>query len=62
MYTLLKPFIFKIDPEMAHDLAVKSLNLDLDSLRLEQLLLKHSMEIQNPEFLGLKKIELLSID
>ena len=25
MYSLLKPFIFKIDPEMAHDLAIKSL-------------------------------------
>tara|TARA_Y100000816_G_scaffold241157_1_gene187911 strand:- start:1233 stop:2279 length:1047 start_codon:yes stop_codon:yes gene_type:complete len=25
MFSLLKPFIFKIDPEMAHDLAIKSL-------------------------------------
>ena len=25
MYSLLKPFIFKVDPEMAHDLAIKSL-------------------------------------
>ena len=25
MYSLLKPFIFKIDPEMAHDFAIKSL-------------------------------------
>ena len=25
MYSLLKPFIFKIDPKMAHDLAIKSL-------------------------------------
>ena len=25
MYSLLKPFIFKIDPEAAHDLAIKSL-------------------------------------
>ena len=25
MYSLLKQFIFKIDPEMAHDLAIKSL-------------------------------------
>ena len=25
MYSILKPFIFKIDPEMAHDLAIKSL-------------------------------------
>ncbi len=25
MYSLFKPFIFKIDPEMAHDLAIKSL-------------------------------------
>ena len=25
MYSLLKPFIFKIDPEIAHDLAIKSL-------------------------------------
>ena len=25
MFSILKPFIFKIDPEMAHDLAIKSL-------------------------------------
>ena len=25
MYSLLKPFIFKIDPEMAHNLAIKTL-------------------------------------
>ena len=28
MYSLLKPFIFKIDPEMAHDLAIKSLKFN----------------------------------
>ena len=25
MFSLFKPFIFKIDPEIAHDLAIKSL-------------------------------------
>ena len=25
MYSLFKPFIFKLDPEIAHDLAIKSL-------------------------------------
>ena len=25
MYSLFKPFIFKIDPEMAHNLAIKTL-------------------------------------
>ena len=34
MYSILKPFIFKIDPEMAHDLAIKSLKYNFlpDSL------------------------------
>ncbi len=38
MYSLLKPFIFKIDPEMAHDLAIKSLKYNFlpeDIFRVE---------------------------
>ena len=29
MFSILKPFIFKIDPEMAHDLAIKSLKANI---------------------------------
>ncbi len=38
MFSLLKPFIFKIDPEMAHDLAIKSLKYNFlpeDIFRVE---------------------------
>ena len=38
MYSLLKPFIFKIDPEMAHDLAIKSLK----NSKLEKLITSES--------------------
>ena len=29
MYSILKPFIFSLDPETAHDLAINSLRLNL---------------------------------
>ena len=38
MYSLLKPFIFKIDPEIAHDFAIKSLKYNFlpeDLFRVE---------------------------
>ena len=28
MFSILKPFIFKLDPETAHDLAIKSLKFN----------------------------------
>ena len=28
MFSILRPFLFKIDPEIAHDLAIKSLKLN----------------------------------
>ena len=29
MFSILKPYIFSLDPEVAHDLAIKSLKLNL---------------------------------
>ena len=29
MFSIIRPFIFNLDPEMAHDLAIKSLKLNL---------------------------------
>ena len=46
MYSLLKPFIFKIDPEMAHDLAVKSLKYNF--------LPEEIFKVQNEEILETK--------
>ena len=43
MYSLLKPFIFKIDPEMAHDLAIKSLKYNF--------LPEEIFKVQNEEIL-----------
>ena len=46
MYSLLKPFIFKIDPEMAHDLAIKSLKYNF--------LPEDIFKVQNEEILETK--------
>ena len=46
MYSLFKPFIFKIDPEMAHDLAVKSLKYNF--------LPEDIFKVQNEEILETK--------
>ena len=43
MYSLLKPLIFKIDPEMAHDLAIKSLKYNF--------LPEELFKVQNEEIL-----------
>ena len=43
MYSLLKPFIFKIDPEMAHDFAIKSLKYNF--------LPEEIIRVQNEEIL-----------
>ncbi len=55
MYSLLKPFIFKVDPEMAHDFAIKSLKYNFlpeDLFRVEnEEILKTTIfnnEIKNP--------------
>ena len=46
MYSLLKPFIFKIDPEIAHDLAIKSLKYNF--------LPEDIFKVQNEEILETK--------
>ena len=46
MYSLLKQFIFKIDPEMAHDLAIKSLKYNF--------LPEEIFEVKNEEILETK--------
>ena len=32
MFSILRPFLFKLDPEKAHDFAIKSLKLNLRDL------------------------------
>ena len=61
MFSIIRPVLFKIDPEIAHNLAIKSLklqkyiiqflNLVLDLLKLALLHLLNNMEILNQEYL-----------
>ena len=34
MFSLLRPYIFSLDPEVAHDLAIKSLKFNVNSKKL----------------------------
>ena len=53
MFSKLRPFIFKLDPELAHDLAIKALktNLIVKDYKKNELILKTKLfgkEIPNP--------------
>ena len=43
MFSLLRPYIFSLDPEVAHDLAINSLKINI--------LPKHIFNVEEEEFL-----------
>ena len=55
MFSIIRPFIFKIDPEMAHDLAIQSLKYNF--------LPSSVFKVENEELLETKnKLDLLNYD
>ena len=51
MFSILRPFLFNLDPETAHDLAIKSLKLNILPSKLFEV---ENQEILNIEVLGKK--------
>ena len=49
MFSALRPYIFRLDPEMAHDLAIKSLKIDV--------IPKSFFKVDNEEMLNLSLFE-----